>query len=125
MYVRFLTRFLSYVQWNRKLKHRLQTRVHGKKELDPKRLTWALDLASRKLPGTYNCLPQAIVGCWTLNADGFDAVLRVGVQRDVNEEFAAHAWVEMGGEVVIGEFGGGLVGTTYSHLLDLNGDQPS
>jgi hypothetical protein len=74
-------------------------------------IAWAVRAAARYVP-TANCLPQAIVARQLLEAQGYQPVLRIGVQppRLQSEEqlsLKAHAWVEAGGRVVLGEDGSG------------------
>jgi hypothetical protein len=61
----------------------------------------AVTRASRYVPGA-SCLVQAIVTSRLLNREGYDSVIRVGVQSPNNGGLLAHAWVECEGEVVVG-----------------------
>jgi len=58
--------------------------------------------AGRRLLGTKPCLPQALVVECLYKRRGFDASLRIGVTKDENNQLLAHAWVESGGDIVIG-----------------------
>jgi len=59
--------------------------------------------AGRRLLGTKPCLPQALVVECLLKRRGFDASLHIGVVKDPEEGgLLAHAWVESGGDIVIG-----------------------
>ena len=50
------------------------------------------------------CLTQALAGQVLLTHYGYRAVVRVGVTKvDGKGTFQAHAWLESGGKVVIGE----------------------
>jgi len=66
------------------------------------RVAWALGAAGRRLPGGTNCLAQALAGQALLRRSGRRAVLRIGVARQASGEFAAHAWVDCGGQIVVG-----------------------
>lgn len=74
----------------------------GGRRTPPERLAWALDVAGATLPGTTSCLPRAFVGRALLTRAGHEATLRVGVTRE-GDGLAAHAWVERGGAVVVGD----------------------
>jgi hypothetical protein len=45
-----------------------------------------------------SCLPRALLLWWDLLADGVDAELVIGTRT--RPAFAAHAWVEIGGEAI-------------------------
>src|SRR5882724_7407403 len=66
------------------------------------RVTWAVTLASRHLPGSTTCLTQALATQLLLRRRGHSACLRIGVARSGAGKLQAHAWVESGGKVVIG-----------------------
>jgi len=70
----------------------------------PERIAWCISVASRYIPGA-TCLTQALTAQIFLVRRGYDSVLRIGVARDRNGNFMAHAWVEHEGRVVIGEVG--------------------
>ncbi len=48
------------------------------------------------------CLSTALVAQTMLLRHGHEASLRLGVRRDANGKFAAHAWLEREGLVVVG-----------------------
>lgn len=48
------------------------------------------------------CLSNALVAQAMLQRHGYDATLRLGVKRDANGAFCAHAWVERDGRIVVG-----------------------
>lgn len=68
------------------------------------RIAWCVSVASRYIPGA-TCLTQALTAQIFLVRRGYDSVLRIGVGRNPQGIFAAHAWVEQEGRVIIGEFG--------------------
>jgi len=86
----------------------------------PDRIAWAVAVASRCLPGTRICLPQALTGQVLLRREGYPAHLTLGVARIEEGRLEAHAWVESRGKVVIG--GGGL--ERYNALSTLEGERP-
>ena len=75
-------------------------------------IAWAVRAAARYVP-TANCLPQAIVAKQLLEEQGYQPILRIGVQPPglPNERLCsaealslkAHAWVEAGGRIVLGD----------------------
>lgn len=56
-------------------------------------------VAARYGPVSGSCLSRALTLCRLLQRRGIAAELRIGVRRDAGD-FAAHAWVEVCGEVV-------------------------
>jgi hypothetical protein len=56
------------------------------------------------VPGS-NCLAQALCCSLLLTAAGFVPFIRIGVLRDNNGAFQAHAWVELENEVIVGNNG--------------------
>ena len=57
---------------------------------------------SRFVPGA-TCLTQALATRVLLQMDGQASDLKIGVERDQNERFGAHAWIEVDGQIVIGK----------------------
>ena len=49
-----------------------------------------------------SCLTAAVAAEALLRWHGYDALLRIGVSKNDSNSLQAHAWVESGGEVVIG-----------------------
>lgn len=60
----------------------------------------AVERAGHNLPGV-RCLARALAGSVILARHGHDTELRIGV-RCPNEGFEAHAWLELGGVVLVG-----------------------
>ena len=67
----------------------------------PFRIGYLVTAAANLIPGT-TCLPRALVTQVLLARHGHGAELHIGVNRDCQGRFQAHAWVEIGGRVVIG-----------------------
>jgi Transglutaminase-like superfamily len=84
-----------------------------------KRIAWAVTRASRYLPAA-TCLTQALAAQVLLRRRGLAAKLHLGVGRDEDERFVAHAWVESQGRIVVG--GSNL--DRYTRLAVLEGDNP-
>jgi hypothetical protein len=72
----------------------------GGREVDRDRIQWAVRVVANTLPGSASCLEKAMTARALLRRYGHPADLRFGV--DDEESFAAHAWVESDGEVVVG-----------------------
>jgi len=70
-------------------------------DIDEK-VAWAIDAATRRHPGQATCLRRAMAAAMLLNLCGARADLRIGVTRDDRNEFAAHAWIEREGKVIVG-----------------------
>lgn len=66
------------------------------------RICWAVDSASRFSPSS-TCLTRALSAKLLLSRAGHPAALRIGVAKGQGEQLRAHAWVEVGGRVVIGD----------------------
>lgn len=84
------------------------------------RLSWSIRAASARIPGT-TCLPQALVAQVLLARAGCPAEFHIGVAKDSNGTFAAHAWVGAQGTVVIG----GAEVTRYKPIVRTGSLQPS
>src|SRR5277367_7074283 len=68
------------------------------------RVSWAVRAASRFIPGASNCLVRALATQTLLGRFGYRSELRIGARKDPAGSFAAHAWLESAGAIVIGEF---------------------
>ena len=62
---------------------------------------WAVRVASRRIPGA-SCLTQALALQWLLARAGRSARIHIGVAKLGARGFEAHAWLESGGEILIG-----------------------
>lgn len=65
-------------------------------------IIWAVETASKHLPGEITCLPQGLTAQMMLNQSGYDAELQIGARKGDQGKIQAHAWVECQGYVVIG-----------------------
>jgi|SRR5579863_7854787 len=68
------------------------------------RISWAVNAASRRIPGASNCLVRALATQSLLGRFGYRSELRIGVRKTPDGALTAHAWLESAGAVVIGEF---------------------
>lgn len=64
-------------------------------------VVWAVKAASRHVPKA-TCLTQSLAAHCLLGRLGYPAKLEIGVARGNDGALEAHAWVEAGGEAVIG-----------------------
>jgi hypothetical protein len=67
-----------------------------------KEVSNAVRSVSRFVPSA-TCLTQALAVRTLLRLRGQKSKLQIGVARDENQKFLAHAWIEVEGRVVIGE----------------------
>lgn len=86
----------------RRLLVRSPKRPEARTRLTPWQIRWSVRHASRLVPAA-TCLPRALAVESLLVGSGREAVLRIGVLRKDNGGFEAHAWVESGGRIIIGE----------------------
>ncbi len=72
---------------------------------DQGKIVWAVNVASRYMPGGAQCLARALTAQVLMSRYGYSPQLRIGVAKGEGGQFEAHAWVECQGEVVIGYLG--------------------
>lgn len=93
--------FRSALAWSRR------SRGARPAEVEPERLGPAVGRAVRRaavvLPGS-KCLPQALAGAVLLRRRGREPELRLGAATGADGRLSAHAWLELEGRVVLGEF---------------------
>jgi hypothetical protein len=80
------------------------------------RIAWAVKATSRRMAGT-TCLVTALALQRLLGGRGHVSELVIGVAR-TRSEFAAHAWVVCGGEILVGAD----AGQDYARLLAWRSD---
>src|SRR5450432_3329331 len=68
---------------------------------DTDRLAWAVLTAASVVPKS-SCLVRAMAAQRLFARHGHSSDLHIGVAQSVEEGFAAHAWLNLGGEPVIG-----------------------
>ncbi|MBL0141404.1 MAG: lasso peptide biosynthesis B2 protein [Betaproteobacteria bacterium] len=83
------------------------------------RMAWAVTVASRRIPAA-SCLTQALTLQWMMARAGHSARLCIGVDKSPAQGFEAHAWVEAGGEILLGSHGDV---NRFVPILSLPGDQ--
>ena len=77
-------------------------RAPSSEAVTTERIAWAMGLARRVMPRT-TCLPQALAAEALLTRSGLPAKLRIGVVKTDMGRLEAHAWVESGGRIVVGD----------------------
>lgn len=78
------------------------------------RISWAVEVASRTVPGTGRCLTKALTAHMLLRRAGYPSRLCIGVARKGERRLGAHAWVESESKVLVG-------GRGASHYVALSG----
>jgi hypothetical protein len=71
-------------------------------DLFVRRILWAINRTAGPILGDRACLTQALVGQVLLGRRGVDTQLRIGVLKDGDGRFQAHAWLESDGQVLLG-----------------------
>ena len=64
------------------------------------RLVWAVRAASRRIPAA-SCLTQSLALHCLLTRAGHCSEVRIGVTKDMEGGFGAHAWVEYAGQPLL------------------------
>lgn len=82
-----------------------------------KQVIFLTKAAGRRLLGKKPCLPQALVVECLFKRHGFDASLHIGVIKGDDGGLLAHAWVESGGNIVIG---GQISQYRYARMRPMN-----
>jgi hypothetical protein len=83
---------------------RAKIRVLDRECTSRESIVWAVETAGRRMPRAATCLTLALTAQVLLLRRGYPAVLHIGVDNGGTEGFIAHAWVESGGSVVIGDY---------------------
>ncbi len=101
--IRIGLRLIPFDTFRRLLPLETNERAHGGRSevIDVRQLAWAVSASGeRTAPST--CLTRAITLQIMLARRGRAARLRIGVTKDDEGRFQAHAWVEHDGKVIIG-----------------------
>lgn len=96
---------LSFERLRRSLRRLEKPRQHPTAEDPqlPEKITRAVTVASRYIPGANTCLIQALAAKVFLARADIPAKLHIGVARGDEGDLKAHAWIEYNGNVVLGE----------------------
>lgn len=122
--VRVALRVLPF-QTLRRLLARLARTPAAREPIDQSEIdliVWALSVGGRTLPAAGRCLIEALSGYVLLGRRGVATDLRIGVARDPDGTFTAHAWLEKGDFVVLGHLGTEL--ERYAPFPALRGLEP-
>ena len=87
----------------------------GYAKFAPIRLAWAVRNASRVIPGA-TCLTQALGLHYFLSRCGHPSRVEIGVAKNEESGFQAHAWVESNGAILLDPY---RKVALYSRLLTL------
>ncbi len=103
---KFLIDHLRFGRWRHMLGKMEKTAASL--PLDPKAIRpiiVAIYRATARLRGEYVCLPRAMAVQWMLRRRGIVSTLVFGIARDLKmgSLHDLHAWVEVGGTIVIGD----------------------
>jgi hypothetical protein len=71
-------------------------------DLSTSRILWAINRAGYPILRDRACLTQALAAQVLLQRRGVSAQVRIGVLKDGDGEFQAHAWLESEGQVLFG-----------------------
>lgn len=74
------------------------------KQVSIYKIIWAITMISPHIPGV-KCLARALAAQVMLSRQEYPNQLRIGVGKDKQGQFIAHAWVENRGRTVIGGIG--------------------
>jgi hypothetical protein len=98
-------RVMGFRRWKQLIEH-FSPPVPRRRILEPadqlemaERITRAARSAERNGPGTPNCLERSLTLWWMLRRAGVDGELHIGARKE-GGRFEAHAWVELGGQVL-------------------------
>ena len=67
-----------------------------------RRVTWAVEAWARRVPWRAVCFQRGLAVHWMLRRRGVASVLLYGAALRPETGLAAHVWVEVGGETVVG-----------------------
>jgi hypothetical protein len=104
--VKALTRATSFERWRHVLEPMPPASKRGGAVLGEREIAevvWAVDQVSQRFPNALTCLPRALAVRRMLASRGVSTTLELGVARDDQGKFEAHAWVLYEGRVIIGQ----------------------
>lgn len=111
--IRLGLRMRGYQRVSRALQSSLP-RFPGK--VSAPRIIWGVRTAAQFLPRS-KCLASAVTLHYLLARSGHASVVRVGIAKDSQMSFDAHAWVIHDGQIVIGD--SGPMHDRYTTMTDL------
>ena len=74
---------------------------------DVARIAWAVQAASRRIPGGRTCLVEALAADVMLRRRGYEPVLHLGIRKQGHpaQPLNGHAWVVCENQIVVGGVG--------------------
>ncbi|MGV3513210.1 MAG: lasso peptide biosynthesis B2 protein [Novosphingobium sp.] len=109
---RFLVRFVAFSRWRASVGQMVDpamalaanaTSMNATARSAAFALARQIDRACSRLPGTSRCLPRAVALRWLLHGQPLTVLTVIAFSKvDRAGEDAYHAWVECGGELLIG-----------------------
>ena len=106
--IRFMTWIYSFPKLQQKIREEDKDKSQG---LKSDKIIWAVQATCPYVLRS-TCLTNALTAQKLLSQYGYTSNLRIGVLKE--EEFEAHAWLEMDGKVVLGQ-----LEKEYIPILDL------
>ncbi|KAB8330904.1 lasso peptide biosynthesis B2 protein [Scytonema tolypothrichoides VB-61278] len=73
-----------------------------KSQISVGKIVWAVNVATRYMPGGAKCLARALTTHFFMNRYHYSSELRIGVAKEQGGQLEAHAWIEYEGRVAIG-----------------------
>jgi len=98
-----MLRWVPFERWRGALQHAPEQRLRvtpGERQLA--QLVWAVNGVGARFPERLNCLPRALAMRWMMQRRRWPNTLELGVARDPEGKFEAHAWLEHDGRVIMG-----------------------
>jgi hypothetical protein len=95
---------LPYSRLNRIIEKATYASVgtEGIKSRPLNKLTWSIEAMSRYVPNA-TCLTKALAAKMLLAKDGYSSSLCIGVVKDEENNFEAHAWLKHQGLIILGK----------------------
>ncbi|MEM9275134.1 MAG: lasso peptide biosynthesis B2 protein, partial [Cyanobacteria bacterium P01_F01_bin.143] len=78
--------------------------IKSKNSVSLYKIIWSITTASSYMPQV-KCLARALAAKTLLEQQGYSVMIKIGVAKNQQQAFIAHAWVECKGRVVIGGIG--------------------
>ena len=105
--VKVKLRLISFGNLYRAVERRCQSPEHAWQASPRPRpsadeIAWAVLAAHHAVPGGNNCLARALAAKLMLARFGYRSELRVGALKNEADAFAAHAWLEAEGRIIVG-----------------------
>ena len=76
---------------------------------------WAIQVVSNRIPLGFTCLVQALSAKWLLHNNP-DVRVCIGVHKNTQQDFSAHAWVVYKEKIILGE----QANQVFEPILDWN-----